>query len=188
MKINLDLLPQNKKAEIKRAKIFREILRQEVAFLFPVVILLVILFNVFYLLKIYRDSNLLEYQLQQGQDKYQELAKYDQAFKEANSASSLLLKIQAGHLHWANVLNHLGQAVPNGIVVSSLFNKNYNVFLAGKADTRDTLLQFKDSLEKDTCFENVNVPLSNLVVKENVDFQIDFTLSQNCLKSLEKKQ
>ena len=183
MKINLDLLPQHKKAEIKRAKLFREILRQQLAFLFPVVVLIIMFGNILYLLTISRDSDLISYKLQQNQEKYQELDKYEQAFKDINSASSFLLQLQGGHLRWSNVLSHLGKTVPDGIVVDSLFSKNYSVFLAGKAKTRDELLRFKGNLEKEPCFENINVPLSNLVVKDNLDFQIDFSVSQTCLKN-----
>ena len=182
MKISLDLLPQNKKDAIKRDKLFREILHKEVLFVFPILVLIVILINIFYLLKIQRDSNNTTYATQQKQTQYQELNKYDKDFKAITDASSLLIKIQNGHLHWANVLNHLGQVIPAGITVDNFTNKNYDIYLTGKAVKRDQLLEFKSNLEKDACFKNVNVPLSDLVVKENVDFQMDFVVSQDCLK------
>ena len=99
-----------------------------------------------------------------------------------SSATSLLLEIQAGHLHWFHVLERLSADVPVGIRVENLATKNYNVYLIGQARSRDGLLEFKAKLEQDDCFETVNVPLSNLVVKENVDFQMDFLVKQNCLR------
>ncbi|MEI8344136.1 MAG: PilN domain-containing protein [Candidatus Moraniibacteriota bacterium] len=183
MKISLDLLPQNKKDEIKRNKLFRELLREEIFFLFPLLILIIILVNVNYLLSIQRSSSQAAYEFQQNQDKYQELDKYDAEFKNINNATSLLLKVQNGHLRWANVFSHLGQAIPSGIAINNFANKNYVVSLAGKALTRNKLLEFKGNLEKDACFGGVNVPLSDLVVKENVDFQLDFNVTQECLRS-----
>lgn len=184
MKISLDLLPQHKKDEIKRNKIFLEILRQEALFVFPLLVFIVILFNVFYLLNIQKTIDDTTYEFQQSQGQYQELNKYDKDFKRINEADVFLIKIQNGHLHWANMLSHLSQAIPDGVTIESLANKNYNTYLIGKARTRDELLKFKGNLEKDSCFQNVNVPLSNLVVKDNVDFQMDFSVNQDCLKNL----
>ncbi len=182
MKISLDLLPQNKKREIKRDKLFREILREDFLFISPMLLLVVILLNVFYLLTIQRKTDVAAYALEQSQDQYRELNKYDEDFKKINEASSLVLKMQNGHLRWANVLNILSNVIPDGIAVDSLATKNYNFYLAGKAKTRDGLLIFKSNLEKESCFKNINIPLSNLVVKEDVDFQMDFEVSQDCLK------
>ncbi|NTV40809.1 MAG: PilN domain-containing protein [Candidatus Moranbacteria bacterium] len=183
MKISLDLLPQNKKAKIKRDKLFGEIINEGILFLFPFFVLIVILFNVFYLLTIQKKINDSEYEIQQRQNEYQELNKYDKDFKQMNETAVLLVKIQAGHLRWVDIFSHLSQDTPQGVVLESFANKDYSVFLVGKAKTRDQLLQFKENLEKDSCFGNVNVPLSNLVVKDNVDFQLDFVVKKECLKA-----
>ena len=177
------LVPKNKKIELKRARVFREILHEEFLFLFPVLVLIVILINVFYLLTLQRDVDLLSYKFEQNQDQYQQLDKYDQEFKKINTEAALLLKIQAGHLQWASVLKRLGADVPDGVTVQNFANKNFNIILTGKAKTRDGLLEFKNKLENDDCFEKINVPLSNLVVKDNIDFQLNFAIKQNCLKS-----
>lgn len=182
MKISLDLLPKNKKIELRRARVFREILHEEFLFFFPVLVLIVILINVFYLLTLQKDFDLLSYKFEQNQEQYQQLDKYDQKFKEINMEAALLLKIQSGHLQWTSVLKRLGTDVPDGVTVQNFANKNFNLILTGKAKTRDSLLEFKNNLEKDDCFEKINVPLSNLVVKDNIDFQLDFVIKQNCLK------
>jgi len=54
--------------------------------------------------------------------------------------------------------------------------------LSGAADTRDNLLAFKDNLEKEGCFSNVDLPLSNLVDKTDVSFRIVFDVKESCLK------
>ncbi len=182
MKINLDLLPQNKKNEIKKEKLFRAILHEEFLFIFPMLVLVIMLAGIYNLLRIQRSQDLASYELAQVQDQYQQLNKYDKDFKKINEATSLLLEIQAGHLHWFHVLERLSADVPVGIRVENLATKNYNVYLIGQARSRDGLLEFKAKLEQDDCFETVNVPLSNLVVKENVDFQMDFLVKQNCLR------
>ena len=182
MKIYLDLLPKPRKLELKRKKLFRRILRDEFLFLLPIILFIVILLNIYYLLSVQRDTSIAAKSLAESQDKYQELSSYEEKFKQVNADSAKLLKIQSNHLHWAGILNKLSDVLPDGISITDFSTKDYKVFLIGKAKSRDMLLNFKSSLEADECFTDVNVPLSNLVVKEDVDFQMDFSVTQDCLK------
>lgn len=182
MKIYLDLLPDNRKKEIRRKKTFRSILKGEALFLLPVVLFILILLNIYYVIVLQRNSLVNENSLQQSQSKYQQLGIYQEEFKQVNSLSQALGKIQSGHLHWTNLFQNLSEATPDNIQISNLSTKNYTVFLVGKAKTRDDLLNFKNKLEESSCFQNINVPLSDLVVKDNVDFQIDLMINKDCLK------
>lgn len=178
MKIYLDLLPRERKQELKRKKIFRLILRQEFLFLLPVAALVVVLFNILYLLSFELSTPIRT----EEQKKYQELDNYEERFRQVNETTAELLKIQAGHLAWSNVFEKMDTVTPDGVVISNLNTKDYAVFLVGKARSRDILLEFKSNLESTECFWEVNVPLSNLVSKEDVDFQIDFSVNEDCLK------
>jgi len=182
MKIYLDLLPQQRKQEIKRKKTFRSILREEVLFLFPVIAFIIILLNVYYVLTLQRDSSATGHKTEQSQDKYQQLSTYEAKFKQTNILDQKLVKIKTGHLHWQQIFQKLSDATPDGIYVSELSTKDYKVFMVGKAKTREDLLGFKEKLESVECFSDINVPLSNLVVKNDIDFQIDLTITENCLK------
>jgi len=182
MKIYLDLLPDYRKKEIKRKKTFHAILGEEILFLAPVVLFILILLNVYYVLVLQKNSSINENSLQQSQGKYQQVGVYQEKFKQVNTFSQALSKIQAGHLHWINIFQKLSESTPDNIQISNLSTKNYTVFLVGKAKTRDDLINFKNKLGESGCFQNINVPLSNLVVKDNVDFQIDLTVSKDCLK------
>jgi Tfp pilus assembly protein PilN len=183
MKISLDLLPEQRKQEIKRRKTFRMILREEALFLLPLVLFILILFDIYYVLRVQKDTLGVQYSSQQSQDKYQQLNIYEEKFKQANAIDKVLRKIQSGHLRWVGLFRQVSDVTPDGIYISNLSTKNYAVFLAGKAQTRDNLLDFKTRLEENECFQDINVPLSNLVVKNDIDFQIDFTFNEKCLKN-----
>lgn len=182
MKIYLDLLPDYRKQEIKRKKIFHTILREEILFLAPIILFILILLNIYYVLVLQKNSSANENSLQQSQNKYQQLETYQEKFKQVNDFGQVLSKIQSGHLHWINLFQKLSEAMPDSIQISNLSTKNYAVFMVGKAKTRDDLLNFKNKLEESSCFQNINMPLSNLVVKDNVDFQIDLIIAKECLK------
>lgn len=182
MKIYLDLLPEKKKKEIKRRKIFRVIIYQEFLFLFPIVVFIGILFSINAILKIQQGSLNTIYSFEQSRQNFQELKGYENKFKEINSQASLLLKINKGHLYWSQIFYELNKIVPAAVSFSDLTTKDYRVYLVGKAKTRDDLLKFQENMNNAGCFSDINVPLSNLVVKENIDFQMDFTINENCLK------
>ncbi|KKQ46436.1 MAG: Fimbrial assembly family protein [Candidatus Moranbacteria bacterium GW2011_GWC2_37_8] len=182
MKIYLDLLPQEKKNELRRSKIFRRILHEEMLFLVPLVIFIALLLNIYYLLNFQYNSSVTLSSVNKSQDKYQELNNYEEKFKKVNASIDILSKIQSSHLHWLNVLDELGSVVPEGVYISDFSTKNYQIFLLGKARSRDNLLALKNNLDNSDCFKDVNVPLSNLVVKDNVDFQMDFVVIKDCLK------
>jgi len=182
MKIYLDLLPKNKKLEIKRKKQFLSALRQEFLFLLPLVFFIAILLNIWYLNYVQKAVLLGAKEVTRAQDKYKELSSYENKFKEVNNSSALLLKIKSGHLHWLKILEKMSDSTPDGIMITDLSTKNFRVYLLGKAKDRDLLLEFKNKLESNDCFDNVNLPLSNLVVKTDVDFQVDFLVKDDCIK------
>lgn len=182
MKIYLDLLPKQRKTKLKREKLFRRILHDEFLFLIPVALFIAILFNIYYLLTIERDISVAAKSQAESQDKYQEISSYEEKFKQVNDDSAKLLKIQAGHLHWAATFGKLSEVMPEGVSIVDFSTKDFKIFLTGKAKSRDALLSFKGKLDDDECFADVNVPLSNLVVRDNIDFQMDLSINQDCLK------
>lgn len=182
MKIYLDLLPEDRKKEIYRNKLFYLSLKQEFLFLLPLLLLIGILIGVNWMLKYQKESIVIQNFQNQTKGQYQELGIYEDKFKATNEFSSSLLKIQKGHLHWANQLMQISSMLPDGVKVFNLASNNFKIVTTGNAKTRDELLVFKDNLEKNNCITDVNVPLSNMVERENVDFQLDFSIKPECLK------
>ena len=182
MKISIDLLPEQRKQEIKRRKMFHTILRGEFLFFLPILIFIGVLLSTYYTIILQKNSSSSAHMSQQSQDEYQKLDQYEKKFKEINEKDSLLAKIQSGHIHWKNLLVEFSNITPESVYLNNISNNDYKVFLAGKARSRDDLITFKDRLESSPCFQDVNVPLSNLVVKNDIDFQIDLVLKEECLK------
>jgi Tfp pilus assembly protein PilN len=181
MKTYIDLLPEGKKNEIQRDKAFRTIIGQEVGFAFAVIFLLVILVVINFTLKIQMAGIEAVSQNEQGLKGHQEMEVYEEKFKEMNAQLALVSKVQSGHLEWVGALTKLGQLFPDGVYLNGMATKEYRIFLVGKAQKRDDLTKFMDAIKGSDCFTNLNAPLSNLVSKEDVDFQIDFDIKKECL-------
>lgn len=182
MKINIDLLPNQRKLELKRNKLFRKILGEEILFLFPILVFVIILCNIYYLLYSQRSSSMQTQTMAQSQESFKELSRYEEKFKEVNEGSAAILKLKSGHFRWSRVFEKMSGIVPDGVSISNFSTKNYKLFLIGKAQNRDMLLSLKKNIESEDCFAEVNVPLSDLVTRDNVEFQIDFSVKPDCLK------
>lgn len=181
MRIYLDLLPEDRKKRIARNKNFRIMIEQGFFLLFPVFVYMIILSNVLLILSMKKESIELENFKQSSQAKYQELDEYEKEIISMNSLVDEISKIQKKHLYWTDVLSELEKSTPAGMTITDLTTKDYRIMLAGRAKTRESLVDFKEKMNSGGCFENLNVPLSNLVDKENIAFQVDFSVKKECL-------
>ena len=182
MDICINLLPEEKKNKIKRKKRVIAIIKQELIFFFVAAFLGVILLNINFILKFQLAGLEKDHSIEQSQDKYQELGRNEEKFKEINSKTALLYNIEKNHLYWSELFLNLDKTISQGVLINNISNVGYNVSLSGRAGKRENLLKFQENLNSSECFSEVNVPLSDLVTKENVIFKIDLKMKENCLK------
>ncbi|MDD5464514.1 MAG: PilN domain-containing protein [Candidatus Moranbacteria bacterium] len=183
MEIKLNLIPQYKKDEITKLGIVRSVLRWEIELLLIFFIFIALLLSLKYILKFNLDAQVINFESKQNKEKYEKIVSLDDNFKNANVLVSVDDSIQKDQLYWSRMFGKLGEIIPDGVQVGKLANKNYRILVAGTADTRDILVDMKDRLAQEACFANVNLPLSNLVSKDNVEFQIEFDIKEECIKN-----
>ncbi len=181
MKIYLDLLPENRKRAMARKKRFKNIIKQEMLFLAPVILFVFILFSVNMILGIEKEGLDRTLAIAGSEGSHQDLKLYEEGFKDINEKVLDINNFQKNHSHWSDIIGILSGIVPNDVHLSELSTKDYQFFLVGKARTREVLMDFQDRMNKSECFENINVPLSNLVAKNDIDFQMDFNVKKECL-------
>ena len=181
MKIYLDLLPEDRKKEISRKKRFRIVAKQGFLFTTPIFLFIAILASINLILKTQNDGMEQALLIGGGQDKYHNLKFYEDEFRSINEKVRNINMFQEKHLKWSNALAHLLEVIPDGVTVTDLSSNNHQIFLVGKAREREILISFRDSMGQSECFEGVNVPLSNLVTKADIDFQMDFLIKNDCL-------
>jgi len=184
MKIKLNLIPPQKKEAIKRAHWLRLVSKWEIEFVLLLVFFIAVLVSMNLILKVNMEMEANDTSLAEKNNyKYNQIKEYDSEIVDVNKQIVNVRNLQANQLYWSNLLLKLNSKVVNGIEIVSLVTKEYDLILNGKADTRDNLIIFKDSLVQDDCFSGVDLPLSNLVSKDNVEFQISFSIKKECLNS-----
>jgi hypothetical protein len=110
-----------------------------------------------------------------------DLRRYEGKFLGINEAVNTVGKIEAGHLHFSQVFRILDAVQPSDVFLRQMMSKDRKVTLTGIAGTREDLLLFEERLKASTCVEEVNVPLSNLFSQKDLEFQIEFAVTVECL-------
>lgn len=101
-------------------------------------------------------------------------AEKNQKIKEVNNLIAQTDAIQQTYTVWSPIITNLTNSVPEGILIENLsLNSNNHTFaINGKAQTRENLLQTQTNLNNLDFIENVNIPLSQLTEKININFSI----------------
>ncbi|PIR94718.1 hypothetical protein COT95_02650, partial [Candidatus Falkowbacteria bacterium CG10_big_fil_rev_8_21_14_0_10_37_6] len=91
-----------------------------------------------------------------------------------NNLIEFIEHISVNHKFWSEALIEMSENTPDGIIFSTLqINTLSNMLLiTGIAQTRDSLLIFKDNLNKSIFFDNVNIPIQNLAEKTDINFSL----------------
>lgn len=181
MEIKINLIPPYRKEKIAQAKRLRLVLWTEVA-----VTVILILFSFFLLglgkfleMNLKAVSGFQNSSSEKGQ--YEKINTMDKEFEIINSQTGDILAIKKDQFYWSRMLIGISESIISGVSINELASKNYSVFLSGRADSRDNLIKFKEKLENNQCFTDIKLPLSNLVSKENIDFQLDLKMKKDCL-------
>jgi len=182
MQIKLNLIPNYKRKEIEQSRLFGFILKLglELFVLAFFVVIAVVSFQ--FILKLNFKLAEEDINIDSQKGKFEKIKQYDNEFLGINEQLGEIDKIQKEQLYWSFFLDKISQLVPGKITLNGIITKDYKIILSGIAENRDVLIEFKDNLNGEECFDNIDLPLSNLVSKNNVDFQMEFNLKEECIK------
>ncbi len=106
-------------------------------------------------------------------------ARMNKEIKNVNQQLKNIDAVQSSFVAWSPLMADLLKTVPPAISLSGLdFNKDRDeMMIQGTAKTRDELLTFKERLMALNWIKKLEIPVSSLTTKENVNFTINATLS-----------
>jgi len=99
---------------------------------------------------------------------------YIQKVKDINEKINDVTTVQADSVNWSTFIKNFSGIVSNDISINqfSIDKKSSTLTISGTAITRDSLLGLESSLEKMTYLKEVNLPISDLLKKDNISFTI----------------
>lgn len=183
MEIKLNIIPDERKKEIALASRLRTVLQWEFGFSIILGIFLVLFLSMYYLLTLNLIAQKSEIVSGKGKEEFEKISKFNNDFKTANKQIITDESMQKDQLYWSKLFLKLNNTVPDEVSFGKMATKNYQILLAGTARTREDLIKMKENFLKEECFTDVNLPLSNLTSKDNVGFQIEFNIKEECVKN-----
>lgn len=103
--------------------------------------------------------------------------------RDINNKISSVEQVQADFLVWTKLLDQLATSTPNGITYTHIrAGADKNLRITGIADTRDALIALKKSFETVAMFDKFDFPLSNMLQKEDINFEIITKIKTDSLK------
>jgi hypothetical protein len=183
MDIKLNLIPPKRKEEIQENHRIKVIIKAEIILTFVLVVFFMTLWSFKYIL----DMNFRSFQMAQEKDgrkeQHEKIKNYNEKFSRINLQVSEILNIERNQIYWSKIFLKLNGIISPGIEIKSLSTIDYFITLSGIAKDRDELLSFKGKIEDEECFFNTDLPLSDLVSKNNIEFEINFIADEKCLKN-----
>ncbi len=106
---------------------------------------------------------------------------YNKKVKDINEQLQYTEGIQSGFKPWTCLISEILKCLERGVVFTNIsINKDQSqAVIQGNAKQRDSLLSFKSKLEKSELIENVDLPLQNLLVKEDLGFTLTLKLKSD---------
>lgn len=127
---------------------------------------------------------------------YQQLLSYksadtfsnvDRDINELNNVIKLISRIQSDYSPIAHNLDFFASTVPANIFITNLYldkktekgESFWSIVISGRAKTREDLIKFKSNLEQSNGFSEIESPISNLLKKTDIDFQLKAKLKES---------
>lgn len=113
--------------------------------------------------------------------------KINQKIDFYNNQIKTINQIQENYVAWPDLLYLFNQLITEGINLQKTnFDINENMItITGIADTRDNLLNFKNSLERCELITNITLPLNTLLKKQDINFTITADLTTTDVSDLD---
>ncbi|MEA3272520.1 MAG: PilN domain-containing protein [Patescibacteria group bacterium] len=102
----------------------------------------------------------------------------NQQIRQINDKLENISNTQKEFVAWSSHLAELNDLIPENIQISVIVLRlgEGNTVVKGYAKTRNDLLLLKSNLENSALFEQVKLPFSNLLKRNDIDFEFQLTL------------
>jgi len=177
--ININLISIEDKKEIVQLRAYFII--KHLAYNIISLLLIISTVFVFTNLLITNTSESLDQQIQTEKEIASEkkLLSIEEATVQLNNQLIRAEKLQVEYVKWTTITKQLFSLIPDGIKINTLTlnTELKKAKITGISQTRDKLLNFQEKMSDFSYFENVTFPISNLVEKENVSFEVNADIS-----------
>ncbi|HNP74951.1 MAG TPA: hypothetical protein PKL09_01155 [bacterium] len=169
IQINLNLLSPEHKKELKVKRIYITIKEM---------VMLILLFTCISAILLLLSRYFLEEQLAMLMDKNATAIRVGEEINKKvvtfNEKITNAYNIQQKSKHWSQLLVTIATITPADIAYNSIkiYPEKTLIELQGTAQTRQALINFKNELDDNDSFSEIDLPLTDLLAKENNSFTL----------------
>jgi Tfp pilus assembly protein PilN len=110
---------------------------------------------------------------------------------EINKKIALAQQVQQDYIPWSRLIIDFSKLIPNHTTINSLnivsgqTEDEWQINISGISATRDDFLSLKKNLlQANDKYQNVDIPIASLFKKEDINFNISFTVTKEFLNNL----
>ncbi len=180
----INLLPPKYKSNLKQEENWKVIMILGILFLSILISFSLIL----YAMNIFLDGEInfqkIIYEQKERELENPKMRSLQENLTAFNRTFSRLDAFYQGRLRMAAILESISTVIPPEISLTNLVfkpdpedKKNIECLLAGFSPYRETLLSFRDQLEKSDHFSHINFPAASWVKPTDINFTVNFTIN-----------
>ena len=172
--LTLNLLSRDLKKQTELNRIYKLVKKISNILLVTAFMVVIMLVTAKYILQYYykqvTDYNILVAENDQN---------YNIKANKINSQLNVVTNIQKNFIGWSYLIKDLINETPTGITFSNIAmaKDRGTIKITGRADSRDNLLTFEQNLKDSKIYSNINLPIKNILQKENINFEIKANLN-----------
>lgn len=179
MDLKINLLSPLRKERLKFIKAYHIAIKVGFNCLFALLVFILFLFFFRFSIRIQTDILQKEWQRLEGSEEY---ALFERNKRLINEYSTYAMKIEKNFFptftYW-KILDKIDSFLPEKTFLKELSIKDGLVIIKGRSSSRDEFIFFKEALEKEEIFSEIQSPLSNFTSSQNVEFEITARLKKN---------
>jgi len=178
MKRSINLLPVERKNEIKLDCFNRFAFKMGSITVFAILLFVGFLFSNLFIIGIYSKINQDEMNSVDSGELNSVIQEAKTEIDNYYSETSQVVEEFSSRAPYWDYLNEINQLLPEEVYYSKINMEPGIIKLEGVAVNRSDLVEFKNSLEQVDYFKEVEMPISSFTSQENVKYEITLTLNK----------
>jgi Tfp pilus assembly protein PilN len=178
MKTTINLLPQNKKIELKNRAISRAILKTGLMLTLSLAVLATFLFFCLKVISIYQASANQEIERIKGNSDYEKIIDAQNLLEDYYSRAKKIEEDYKKQKKYWPIFQKINALAPDGIYFEEITMEGDSISLKGVGEQRDSVIKFKQALEESGFFEKIDSPISNYIQDKEVQFGFNLELKK----------
>ena len=174
----INLLPQKAKREIVLEERFKIIFILSITFFAFLTSLFLVLFSVYTSVSTELKIQKINFDDLEKKIKNSQIEEMEKNIEKHNLIIKNLASFYKEDIDLVSILEKISKTLPSGIYLDSLnFNRSSLEFsLTGFSPDRDTLVHFKENLEKESDLGKVFFPSSNWSIPKDIEFNVNLKI------------